>query len=491
MNITLAMIWDIVNRTYPELETTLYGNHPVRGIKLRAREEPVSAEYLYAEQRGSGLFLTCGGQSAHLDTELPLEALFNAMLDAYNGLRDWDQATHVALLENCGVEELLTISEDILGNPVTFLDPSYKLLASTASDNNGSEIFSQVSQRGYLPAEVVEDFAQQGFLKSVMEADGEIAHLAEASIVCVSVAIRAGGAVAGFLSMPCTNRLYSEGLAECYRYLAEGVTICMERQFQAGSANRQMYEYVLIDLIEGKLNDGEALSERLRYIDLPENGKFHLLILSGHREKSLGRYLVRQTADRLPNERVFFYQDQVAVLLHSGRLEWVLSALEPFLAEQDLVCGISRGFTYIQDVSSAYRQAVAAIRLGCTRSGLRTLEKLSVEGLLYEDRFFHYERYSPYHVVEGAAKAEMISPHIHRLIALDRQDGTDHLRVLYGFLTHERRPTQTAEALHMHRNNVIYRVDRIEKLLGVSLDDAILRRELQLSLLILELTEYG
>ena len=41
------------------------------------------------------------------------------------------------------------------------------------------------------------------------------------------------------------------------------------------------------------------------------------------------------------------------------------------------------------------------------------------------------------------------------LIEMDRREHTDHVRVLYGFLSCERRPTQTAALLHMHRNSHI------------------------------------
>ena len=34
MILTLAMLWDNLNQTYPELETELYTNAPIRGFKL-------------------------------------------------------------------------------------------------------------------------------------------------------------------------------------------------------------------------------------------------------------------------------------------------------------------------------------------------------------------------------------------------------------------------------------------------------------------------
>ena len=51
----------------------------------------------------------------------------------------------------------------------------------------------------------------------------------------------------------------------------------------------------------------------------------------------------------------------------------------------------------------------------------------------------------------------------------------------------ERKATETGQQLHMHRNNVIYRISRIEELTGLSLDDHGTRLGLEISFLMLEL----
>ena len=109
------------------------------------------------------------------------------------------------------------------------------------------------------------------------------------------------------------------------------------------------------------------------------------------------------------------------------------------------------------------------------------------EYVRYDDTVFFYDRYAGHHMLEQAAKERRLSPKIERLVSLDRQGNTDHLRVLHAFLQWERRPTQTAAFLHMHRNNVIYRIDRLKTLLDISLEDPAVRMELECSLLVLEL----
>jgi len=60
----------------------------------------------------------------------------------------------------------------------------------------------------------------------------------------------------------------------------------------------------------------------------------------------------------------------------------------------------------------------------------------------------------------------------------DAQAGTDNYEFLHSYLMLERRTSTVADALHMHRNNVSYRIGRIEELYDIDLDDAALRIDL-------------
>lgn len=492
MNITIAMLWDVLTHRYPTLETTLYGSQPVRGIKLFTESgEPDSPEQLFLKQTDSGIFLRCGGLEGRLDTELSLEELFNALLDSYNHLRDWDMGTHLALIEGGTIQSLLDASQPILGNPVTVTDPSFALLAHSAGHEEvAPSVFQEMRRRGYIPADTVEFFHRKGHLADLAHTESEAAILAQPGYVIIIRPLVVSGQLTGYLSMPCVEALYSEGMADCFRYLASGIQRLMEKEFQSSAFSRYMYEYFLIDLIEGKPMSPTAVEERLRYIDLPDRGRFHLLWLAGQEnDPTLSSYLARNIADRLPNDRVLPYQEGVLVLTKEARLDVALEALTPLLKEQSIQCGVSRSFHLLADIRYAYQEAQAALRLGRLIGKNRSLERLGSEGQFYGTTVFRYQHYAAHHMAEGAARDNLISPLVRRIIDLDRQEGTDHLRLLHGYLLCERRPTQTAALLHMHRNNVIYRVGRLEELLGISLDDVVLRRELEISLLALELVD--
>lgn len=74
--------------------------------------------------------------------------------------------------------------------------------------------------------------------------------------------------------------------------------------------------------------------------------------------------------------------------------------------------------------------------------------------------------------------------HIGRLIDYDRERGTDLVNTLDCYFHCRQNLRLTAETLFIHKNSVIYRLKKMESLLGVSLSDSLTAFDLQLCLLL-------
>jgi PucR family transcriptional regulator, purine catabolism regulatory protein len=67
------------------------------------------------------------------------------------------------------------------------------------------------------------------------------------------------------------------------------------------------------------------------------------------------------------------------------------------------------------------------------------------------------------------------------LIEYDREHGAELLRTLGSFFAGRCSPKETATLLGVHRNTVLYRLERIRELTGFDLDDSELRLRLHLA----------
>lgn len=77
-------------------------------------------------------------------------------------------------------------------------------------------------------------------------------------------------------------------------------------------------------------------------------------------------------------------------------------------------------------------------------------------------------------------------PDVLHLLQVDRRESTDYLKLLKTYLDSERNISGTAKALFMHRNTLVYRLEKLSTLLNADLDDPYERNYLRLSIYVLE-----
>lgn len=153
----------------------------------------------------------------------------------------------------------------------------------------------------------------RGYLNDLAVSVKDGAFQVEDGMITITRALKYEQRLIGYLTMPCTQCPYSEGLAACFSCLGDGMAQCMSREMESHTFNRYMYEYFLTDLLDGRQAEPAQLQERLSYIGLPLEGAFRLL-----------------------------------------RLEWQdEDHLRPFLAQKGGMCGVSRTFFRLPEIRTA------------------------------------------------------------------------------------------------------------------------------------------
>jgi len=89
------------------------------------------------------------------------------------------------------------------------------------------------------------------------------------------------------------------------------------------------------------------------------------------------------------------------------------------------------------------------------------------------------------HRLKESAMPWLIHPAIRLLQEYDAQNHTELEKTLRVYLQSERNYADTARALNVHRNSLLYRVERICDLTKVNLDDSDTRLHLLLSFAVL------
>ena len=140
------------------------------------------------------------------------------------------------------------------------------------------------------------------------------------------------------------------------------------------------------------------------------------------------------------------------------------------MTQRRLRCSVSKSFDRITKITTAYQQCQAAYEL-------ETDQKAQL--ILYEDYWLS-------HLFETCSKIipleNFCNPVIKQIAAKKQTGAASPLEILTAYLESDRQLTQAAETLHMHRNNVLYHITRLEKEYNLEMDDSDKRLHLQISL---------
>ena len=140
-------------------------------------------------------------------------------------------------------------------------------------------------------------------------------------------------------------------------------------------------------------------------------------------------------------------------------------------ANDPLAMGLGRPVDGLIGLRDSYREARQALSMARRLADPNPLYfgELNVYRLLFQ------LEYSP---ELGAFCNEIIGS----LIEYDRTQGTDLVETLTAYFAHKGNLSQTAEAMFVHRNTLLYRMDRIKEISGLDLDNPETRLSIQLAL---------
>lgn len=193
--------------------------------------------------------------------------------------------------------------------------------------------------------------------------------------------------------------------------------------------------------------------------------------LEGEARQTFGHGMVLPHSD----EFVLIVESQERLLPDQALrgAEAIARSLSPTLKKWGVfgvTCGIGFPYDGPEGLRKSFEEAHEALTVGRARYGFGTIAHFKDLGL---DRFLYGWLESPRsrELAEGLLAPLLAEPNAGELI--------DTLRV---YLDCMGRRSQAAQMLHIHRNTLTYRIQRLEQLLKINLDDAAAQLVLQLAL---------
>jgi len=429
--------------------------------------------------------------------------VFDALLDIARRYSDWERSMDFLRLTDGSLQDLLDVSEPFLRNNVVVLDPALKLLAYTKNVPCDDPITVALIEHGYHTDENVRKFKLHKRFKPWAESDGFVINDTHAICKYVTVArsFKSRSSFSIISVMMCNVADPDPYLLDIYEMFIARIGYYAERDYPDNKPSGSVVDTFLKDLLSGGVVDAGAIMERSQYVGIPHDARFCLFYIKAGEHSMPSSRLLSDVSLSVAPAKTIIFDDAVVVLCfncqnskcakhclaaeacpHNKRT--VSHRLNDLLERYDLTCGRSSKFTGLWHTRVAYEQARQAYLISRDKS---IVANDPVQRRIWS-RIFSFDAYAMTYLVRKMTDDEASMLHLtyagailDEMVEQDKASKTNNYEFLYAYLVHERRLTVVAEKLHMHRNNVSYRINRIEKQFGIDTNDPKLRQDLLLA----------
>ncbi|MCR5388116.1 MAG: helix-turn-helix domain-containing protein [Lachnospiraceae bacterium] len=419
-----------------------------------------------------------------------VELLFKVQNEFFR-IGEWSREMHMSLLNGKGLNDLLRLSEPILKNSIIITDSGFSLVANTKGIEPKDPIVKKLIQKGYHDTDAIELLGGNESLHAWTEINDvgvvEISKVAKSAMVYKIH--RFEYSYYNHTVMMCDHVGLTPGLMDLFNMLAENLSIAIEANWNAEKHESGHRSSLFEALIDQYLSDGRTLDSIASEAGVPLNGNFLFIeVIPKPVSKVPLARMTRELSELFPNALTAVHHGIPMMILYNRNdselfTESFEERLNHFASKNDCICGISEPYSDLTDTRNAYKQVNLTLRFGnAVKPGvlgpLAPVEPGDKKVLTFSDNSMYY------------LLSDMSDSHIEMLRKskygklvtklLQHENGTQapYLSILYTYLSCERNATLAGRHLHMHRNNILYHIAKIEDMLGVDLEDAHVRFQL-------------
>ena len=483
----------------PEYREEDHENTEIDNMRFYQDEGPLEENCIYIctpdelekaeEKDGNFIFFSVKNSTAEIyahrknvilfsKTDSP-RAIFENYLQTVNEISGWERSMHQALLYSCTAEELLSIAAEQIPLPTVFFDTGFNVVDSRSNliSSRGAET---VTRLGYTPPEYMAIIKERSLLTRVEKSSRAVVAPAVSADNSYNIyrCHRVNGKIAGYSTIFCGEEKPLAGYVDVCEIYFQVLDLFLKITTRNDQTQTYMYESLLSSLIQSPNPSERQLSERLKYVGLPEKGSFSLVKFVFKGSRNYNAYLCGLLQKYYPERYFFLYQDGVYFLyaqkkgspengqnkisLHKETMDQVLSETEERLGRSNpAACYVSNPFYALTDLYYAGLQ-VDAMEKAMAGTPLKN-NRIFFEDCLLESLISALKNsYSP---------SLLILPIYKTIKEYDSSRGTKYLKTIQAYLENNCSLEKTAAALGLHRNSADKRIKKAGELFHIDLEE--------------------
>lgn len=415
--------------------------------------------------------------------------LSNLLNHTFTKYYNWDRQISEISLKGGTVQEVMDASIDMFDNPIIVSNRTFKIVAYSNNEetNNVLEkvseeektVYSQKAIQRVINARSIDEeniYREVTLINRPNNAD-----CTQYLISIFSHGYRVG-AIAEFF----TNGEPEIWDKELLEYFKCKIELLFENEEDKTNIKQTMYDYLLVDMLNDENIKKEEIATRSEPKPLKYEGNYRVYVIDFHKNSSFTiTYVIGIMRERNAAFKVTIYKNHIVILhnqgMDSNKRQLITEDIyiNEIINKYSASIGTGDSFVSLSQIKQEYNKARTAIKIG------RVIDPTRIT-YIFNDYIIQYLMLCS---SEKISLNSILAERIAQLRKLDNDETAENLNTLRVYLENERNVSTTAQTFFLHRNSVLYRINKIEEILDIDLNDFKVRSEILMAFQIMDLED--
>lgn len=403
--------------------------------------------------------------------EVVSEQLFNVLQSIFDVFDEWDERLKEIDSEDMGYTEVVESCKMVTPSPISIIDTDFSYVAySKESSKKYGLVDEYVDDYNYIPLSVVNEIISHAEYSSELKIKESFFISRDQSIVAKNVFNNEEyvGRISTMQEKDHLINLYNAAIFEHINIYIEKM-YARYKGFHHNNPKMDSLHSMLTQTLEGQKFSMESWDKTLEKIKWKSKDDYVLVQLSpGHayRRELYVRYFCPQIEKMWKGSCAFSYENRIIFLVNNGNFkanskESFKQSLSYFLRESLTLAGISREFKNIENIDVAFEQTEIALKFGKEKDPMFWA--------------FYFDDYALDYLVENGISGNKAEHVCHKGLLIlwehDLSNGTELYKTLFTLFKTNFNASEAADSLKIHRSTFLNRMERINSLTKINLDD--------------------
>ncbi|MCR4673024.1 MAG: helix-turn-helix domain-containing protein [Lachnospiraceae bacterium] len=419
-----------------------------------------------------------------VSTDLSVFSLYNIVNRVIIKYREWRNSVVDDIVKGKSISEMIEAASERLNGYVILTNPGGKVMTSSVKGTFEDPLTQEIIDQGFTPYNTSLFFRAE--LKSCGKSYPDLMKglFPDKGVTYYLKKIRIEGGTAAELLVTLHSADKAFDTEAAINGFGNVIGAILARSKEKYLIHNKAFTTLLQDLSDNKLESDAEVRNRFRLLTVPVEKYVYCVIADFEEDGVSDEYILHQLDSVFPNANIAKWNNQFVIMVSMPTHEYNLDRIMDVEAVNKVLKPLS-GKAIVSYATSKYDKFRTIYRL--THRLLEIIKCLDVTsnyGNIY--RYMDYMIYLDIDMMAKTYQMEMGHSDIiymadHGIISLARYDAEHKsglVDVLMNYLLNGSNVAKTAEVMYMHRNTVLNKINRINKIIEADLSDGMTQQRL-------------